>query len=376
MKYITDMAPEELQGKRVLLRTSLNLPIAEDGTVEDMFRLTRGLPTIEFLVKAGARVIIVGYLGRKGDSMKPVADALMQKAPHIPMHFFGTPFSMAHDQVALLKNGECLILESTRREEGEENNDPAFITLLASLADIFVGDAFAEAHRDYASNVGVAKVLPHYAGILMREEVETLTTTLTPEGPSLAILGGAKFETKEPLVHKLLDAYDHFLIAGALANDVFKAHGFAVGKSLISPMTPDESVLNHPHLLIPTDITIEGINGQSRVATPLDVTDTDMIVDIGPNTVATLAPLIANAKNILWNGPTGIYEHGYTHYTSAIAELISKSPARAVIGGGDTVATIEESGVEVGKNIFLSTGGGAMLEFLIKGTLPGIDALQ
>ncbi|MDB5187937.1 MAG: Phosphoglycerate kinase [Candidatus Kaiserbacteria bacterium] len=376
MKYITDIAPEELQGKRVLLRTSLNLPIAADGSVEDIFRLTRGLPTIEFLVQAGARVIIVGYLGRKGDSMKPVADALMLQAPHIPMHFFGTPYAMAPDQIALLKNGECLILESTRREEGEENNDPAFIQQLASFADIFVGDAFAEAHRDYASNVGVAKLLPHYAGILMREEIEQLNRALIPVSPSLMILGGAKFETKEPLIRKLLDVYDNFLIAGALANDIFKAHGFAVGKSLVSEMVPEESVLNHEHLLIPKDITVEGINKQARVTTPIDVHDTDIIADIGPDTVAMLAPIIENAKSILWNGPTGIYEQGYTHYTTAIAELISKSTARAVIGGGDTVATIEKSGAPIGNNIFLSTGGGAMLEFLIKGTLPGIQALE
>ena len=171
MKCIDEVPASELIGKRVFLRTSLNLPVAADGSVGDIFRLERGLPTIQYLVSAGARVVIVGYLGRKGDTMRPVAEALQKLAPEISIHFLGTTFDHAPQEVAALKDGECLVLESTRRDPGEESNDPTFTKLLASLADMFVGDAFAEAHRDYASNVGVAKLIPPYVGLLMRDEI-------------------------------------------------------------------------------------------------------------------------------------------------------------------------------------------------------------
>ena len=375
MKCITELPAEELRGKRVFLRTSLNLPIAPDGSVEDIFRLKRALPTIEYLVENGAKVIIVGYLGRKGDSMRPVAETLIKLAPQIPMHFFGTSFAESVHEAALLKEGECLILESTRRDPGEETNDLAFAALLASLADIFVSDAFAEAHRNYVSNVAVAKLLPHHAGLLMRDEVEVLTKARAPEAPSLAILGGAKFETKSPLITMLLDKYDHLFVTGALANDVFKAQGFPVGVSLISKELPTPAVLSHPHFLAPVDVTVELADKQARVKKPQEVLPDEKIVDIGPDSVAILAPHIASAKFILWNGPTGLYEDGFTSYTHAIADLIGKSGARAVIGGGDTIAVIENCGVTFGPNVFLSTGGGAMLELLLKGTLPGIEAL-
>ena len=197
-----------------------------------------------------------------------------------------------------------------------------------------------------------------------------------PEHPSLAILGGAKFETKSPLIKLLLEKYDHLFIAGALANDVFNAQGFPVGISLISEESPTLEILNHPHFVAPIDVTVERPDGQARVKLPKDVASDERIVDIGPDSVAKLAPFIMSAKYILWNGPTGLYEHGYKSYTHAIAELIGKCGASAVIGGGDTIASIEESGMTPSPNTFLSTGGGAMLEYLLNGSLPGIDALN
>jgi phosphoglycerate kinase len=376
MKCIDELSPAELKGKRVLLRTSLNLPVSADGEVSDVFRLRRALPTIKYLSDAGARVIIVGYLGRKGDSMKPVADELMKRAGGIKMYFFGTEFSAAPSQVAALKDGECLILESTRRDPGEETNSPEFVDLLASLADIFVGDAFAEAHRDYASNVAVAGKLPHYAGLLMRDEVRQLDAARAPQHPSIAILGGAKFETKAPLIQQLLSTYDRVFITGALANDVFKARGLPVGRSLISKELPGDAVLQNPHFLAPADVTVEREDLQARIKKPQDVEAGDKIVDIGPDSVKEIAPLIQSAKFILWNGPTGLYEGGYTSWTHAIAELVAQSRAQKVIGGGDTIAAILESGVAEEKLEFLSTGGGAMLEYLLEGTLPGIEALS
>lgn len=376
MKCIDELSSADLKGKRVFLRTSLNLPVKPDGSVGDLFRLHRSLPTITYLVERGARVIIVGYLGRKGDTMRPVAEALQKCAPSIPIHFFGTPFEQAPAEAVELKDGECLVLESTRRDAREEPNDPEFAKLLASCAEIFVGDALAEAHREYASNVGVAKLLPAYAGFLMREEVRELEAARAPLSPSLAILGGAKFETKAPLIKLLLEKYDHLFVTGALANDVFKARGLPTGRSLISKELPDAEVLNHTHFLAPVDVTAESSDGSARVKKPEDVGADDKIVDIGPDTVQMLASHIANAKFILWNGPTGIYEQGYVSYTQQIAGLAAKSDAQKVIGGGDTIGAIEMAGVSQEKLGFLSTGGGAMLEYLLKGTLPGIEVLK
>lgn len=378
MNCIDQVPPHELRGKRIFLRTSLNLPVANDGSVSDVFRLKRALPTIRYLVEKGAKVIIVGYLGRKGDSMRPVAEALQKLEPSIPFRFFGTPFEHAPQEVAALKEGECLILESTRRDPGEETNDPVFTNLLASLADMFVGDALAEAHRGYASNVGVAKLLPAYAGLLMKEEIEALFAARQPKPPSFAILGGAKFETKAPLVKSLLATYDHLFLTGALANDVFKARGLTTGRSLISKELPDQDVLRNPRFLAPIDVTAEGESGHAKVKKPEEVTDDDKIVDIGPDSIAAIAPLIAEAQFILWNGPTGLYESGYISYTQQIAELtarVHERGAQVVIGGGDTIAAIEAAGVTQERLGFLSTGGGAMLEYLLKGTLPGIEVL-
>ncbi len=376
MKCIDEVPASELKGKRVFLRTILNLPTAPDGSVTDVFRLKRGLPTLKYLVQNGAKIVIAGYFGRKGESMRPVAEALQKLAPEIPIHFFGTSFEHAVAEAAALKEGECLVLENTRRDKGEEANEPAFSKLLAGMGDIFVGDSLPDAHRTYASSVGVAKLLPSFAGFLMRDEVNQLNAAREPEHPSFAILGGAKFETKAPLIKLLLEKYGHLFIAGALANDVFKARGLPMGRSLISKELPGESVLTHSHFLAPVDVTVERLDGQARVKKPEEVEADDKIVDIGPDSVALIAPHIANAKFILWSGPTGMYENGYISWTSAIAELIAKSDAKKVIGGGDTIAAIEQSGIPQEDLGFLSTGGGAMLEYLLKGTLPGIEVLK
>jgi len=376
MKCIDELPAVELKGKRVFLRTILNLPTNPDGSVADVFRLKQALPTLKYLVNSNAKVVVAGYFGRKGESMRPVAEALQKLAPDIKMYFFGTPFSEASNEVAALREGECLILENTRRDSGEEANDPNLSKLFASLADLYVGDSLPDFHRTYASNVGVAKLLPAYAGFLLRDEVQHIDAARNPEHPSLAILGGAKFETKAPLIKLLLEKYDHVFITGALANDVFKARGLKVGRSLTSKELPGKDVLTHPHFLAPVDVAVEDSGGHVKVKKPEEVSDDERIVDIGPDTVAMLAPHIASAKFILWNGPTGIYEQGYIHYTQQIAELAAQSSAKIVIGGGDTIAAIEATGVPQEKLGFLSTGGGAMLEYLLKGTLPGIEVLK
>lgn len=377
-RSIEGLSQADLAGKRVFLRTSLNLPVKAHGGIDDVFRLHRALPTIEYLSSRGARIVIAGYFGRSGDSMKPVADALIGLAPHLPIHFTGMPLQHAHMEVAALKNGQAVILENLRREEGEETNDSSFSKSLAELADIFVGDAFAEAHRPYASNTGVPKLLPAYAGLLLKEEVSQLERAREPHAPSFAILGGAKFETKAPLIRSLLERYDALFITGALANDVFKAQGLEVGRSLVSEELPGQDVLSHPRMLAPVDVIVERKDGQAHTRKPENVQKDEVIVDIGPDSVAHVAAYIEKANFILWNGPTGRYEAGYMAWTHAIAELVEKrarAGASVVIGGGDTIAAIRESGLNMEHMGFLSTGGGAMLEFLLEGNLPGLEAL-
>ena len=227
--------------------------------------------------------------------------------------------------------------------------------------------------------VGVPKLLPSYAGLQFRDEVVELTKALQPEKPGFAIIGGAKFETKVPLIQALLKNYDHVFIAGALANDVYRAQGLPVGRSKVSDGIPDPAVIGHPRFIAPNDVTAELSDGHAYVKKPKDVIADDKIVDIGPDSVALIAPYIERANFILWNGPTGLYEGGYVSYSHAIAEIIAArvaAGAHAVIGGGDTIAALQGSGISEDHLGFLSTGGGAMLEFLVKGTLPAIDALQ
>ncbi len=373
MRCIDEVPEADLKGKRVLLRSDFNLPLGKDGAVADIFRLKQGWKTIQYLAERGARVIVVSHIGRAGDSIEPVAREMKKLGPIVFVpDIVGR---VAQDVVQSMKDSEIVLLENVRLDEREISNDEQFARSLADLAELYVDDAFANAHRVHASVVGVPKFLPSYAGLLMRDEVRELSAARTPQSPSLAILGGAKFETKAPLIKLLLEKYDHVFITGALANDVFKARGLPVGRSLISKELPDDSVLNHPHFLAPVDVTVESTNGQVRVKKPEEVEADDKIVDIGPDSVALVAPMIHVAKFILWNGPTGLYEGGYTHYTAAIAEIISHSEAKKVIGGGDTIAAIEQSGISQGNLGFLSTGGGAMLEYLLKGNLPAIEAL-
>ncbi len=375
MRCIDEISASELKGKRVLLRADFNLPLDESGEVAGIFRLKQGWKTVQYLAERGARVIIVSHIGQDPEqSIEPVARAIQKfgKVVFVP-DLVGAP---AQDAAKAIKDGEVMLLENVRRDPRETENDEAFAKGLASLADIYVNDSFAVDHRKHASLVGVPKLLPRYAGLLVRDEVKAIDAARAPLSPSFAILGGAKFESKAPLIKLLLEKYDHVFVTGALANDVFKARGLPVGRSLISKELPDASILQHPNFLAPVDVTVERPDGQSHVKKPQDVEAEDKIVDIGPDTVAMLAPHIVSAKFILWAGPTGMYENGYIHYTQGIAELIAKSDAQKVIGGGDTIAAIEKTGVAQENLGFLSTGGGAMLEYLLKGTLPGIEVLS
>jgi phosphoglycerate kinase len=375
MICIDEIPAENIKGKRVLLRADFNLPLTSTGEVADVFRVKQGWRTVQYLSERGAKVIIVSHIGRDPEeSLEPVARAMKQFG-EVTFVADITGF-VAKSAVAAMEDGQIIVLENLRRDPRESANDETMAKELATLAEIYVNDAFAADHREHASIVGVPKLLPHYAGLLLRDEVEHINAARAPMHPSFAILGGAKFETKAPLISLLLERYDKVFITGALANDVFKARGLPVGISLISKELPSQEVLTNPHFVAPIDVTVESPTKQATIKKPQDVLASDKIVDIGPETLALIAPAIEQAGFILWNGPTGLYEEGYMHWSRAIAEAISESKAQKVIGGGDTIAVIEKSALDESKLGFLSTGGGAMLELLLKGTLPGIEALN
>lgn len=366
----------------ILVRGALNVPI-DAGRVANAYRLRRAVPTLEYLARGGARVVLISHLGEQGtETLAPVTTALGRLVSRVSF-CPETTGPQARAAVRMLLPGHILVLENLRRSRGEVMNDPAFAHELASLADVFVEDSFDTCHREHASIVGVPALLPSYAGLLLEEEVAALRAALTPKAPSIAILGGAKFTTKEPVLKRLLEEYTRVFVSGALANDFFKAAGHEVGKSLVGTEHGHiKDLLAHPKLVLPTDVLVApaGLAGtpeartQARVAAVNDVHPDEMILDQGPATNVALAELVDGAKNILWNGPLGNYESGFVDGTDALAQVIAASNAHSVVGGGDTIASIEKLGV-FSKFSFVSTGGGAMLEYLAHGTLPGITAL-
>lgn len=373
-----------LENIPVLVRTAMNVPI-ENGEVANDYRLRRSLPTIRFLSERGARVILISHIGGQGtETLEPVSRALGKLIPRVSF-FPETIGARARDAVRNLLPSNILVLENLRRHKGERLNDPTFAHELAALADVFVEDSFDTCHRSHASIVGVPKLLPSYAGLLLEEEVRELSEALRPKSPSLAVIGGAKFNTKEEVLSSLLKTYDHVFVGGALANDFFKASGYGIGKSLVSGggSDPIKMMLDNPKLVLPVDSLVIPASSagspdersQARIASVGDVHPDESILDHGPGTSALLANLAEKSKTILWNGPLGNYENGFVDATDALAVAIAKSNAHSVVGGGDTIASIESLGL-LPKFSFVSTGGGAMLDFLADGTLPGIEALD
>ncbi len=363
----------------ILVRTALNVPVG-DGIVTSDYRLRRALPTLRFLSERGAKVVLISHIGEKGtETLALVARSLGTLLPRVSFSS-ETIGKNVRDAVRQMLPGDILVLENLRRHRGERMNDPAFVSELAALADLFVQDSFDTCHRTHASIVGIPKLLPSYAGLILEEELRELSKARTPESPALAVIGGAKFNTKETVLRALLETHDHVFVGGALANDFFKAAGREIGKSSVSS-TQDvvvRDILNHPKLLLPVDAVVsssDAVGASARVVSIGNIHPTDVILDHGPETSALLAGLAREAKTILWNGPLGICEKGFTGATDAFAQSVAASKAYSVVGGGDTVAAIENLGL-LARFSFVSTGGGAMLAFLAKGTLPGIEALD
>ena len=308
MKFLSK-AKIDLKGKKVLLRVDFNVPV-KNGKIEDDFRIRQTMPTINFLKRKGAEIILLSH-----GNLKPVEK------------YLGMKFALGN----------------LRNFPGEEKNDLEFAKKLAGLGDVYVNDAFSVSHREHASIVGLPKFLPHYAGLLFEKELKNLKSAFHPEHPFLLILGGIKFETKLGVVNKFLRLADKIFIGGAL-----------VVKAMEMP------IANSPA-------------GEKKIIFPLG---DPAALDSNAQTLEILGEEIKKAKFILWNGPLGDYERGYAKGTKELARLIAKSKAKSIIGGGDTIAVVRKAKISLNKFSFVSTAGGAMLEFLAKGTLPGIKALE
>jgi len=361
---------ENLRGKRVFLRADFNVPLI-NNTIGDDFRIRKTFPTLDFLVSSGAKVIVGSHIEGEGSSLKPVYEYLKKK---YRIKFVEDFYPEIPEEISSLEDGEIILLENLRKYEEEKKNDDDFSKHLASFADIFVNEAFPVSHREHASVVGIPKYLPSFVGLVFQEEVFNLSKSFSPEKPFLFILGGAKFETKIPLVKKFFSIADFVFIGGALANDFLKAKGFNTGKSLLSSIPLDLKDFMNKKLILPIDMRVRNGNSVS-VKKPSDISGEDVIVDVGPETTRLLGAYVEKAKFILWNGPLGNYELGFREATTETANMLSKSKATTIVGGGDTIASISTLGTE-DKFSFISTGGGAMLDFLANETLPGIEALK
>jgi phosphoglycerate kinase len=376
MKYLSDLTAEDLKGKYVLLRLDLNVPII-DREVTDTFRLDKVIDTVDYLRQNGARTIIISHIESGDKTLVPVWHYLNG---FFPLEFSPTYFTAeAIDKVTKLEDKGVILFENLRVNLGEKENDEEFAKKLSQMAEIYVNDAFAVSHRKHASIVGVPKFLPSYAGLLMRQEIEHLGKAFNPNKPFLFVLGGAKFETKMPLITKFINKADKIFLAGALANNIFKERGLELGTSLVSEVTADlRGISNSDKVVTPVDITVTNSKGEVINRKPNELQKDECIVDVGHDTVKQLEALVANSKTILWNGPLGNYELGFQDKTEVLAKMVADKTlgdVESIVGGGDTIASINRLGLN-DKFTFISTGGGAMLDFLVNETLPGLEVLK
>jgi phosphoglycerate kinase len=379
----------DVKGKKVLVRVDFNVPI-KDGKISDDTRIRAALPTINYLIDQGAALILCSHLGRPKDepdpaySMKPVAEylgELLNKKVAFAEDCIGPKAEAA---AAALKPGDVLVLENTRFHKEEKKNDPEMAHQLASLADVFVNDAFGSAHRAHASTEGVTKFLPSVAGFLLEKEIKYLDQAIEdPKRPFVAILGGAKVSDKIGVIKNLLTKADTVLIGGGMANTFFKAQGYPVGDSLVEDDALDTArelvKEGGSKLRLPVDMVIADKfdnDAQTKIIDVGPVPDGWRILDVGPETVKNFSKIISEAGTVVWNGPMGVFEmSNFAKATFAVAKAVADSHAISIIGGGDSAAAIAQSGL-ADKISHISTGGGASLEMLEGIQLPGLAALM
>ncbi len=347
---------KNLKGKIALVRVDFNVP-TKNGEVLDDFRIKKAIPSIKFLIKKGAKVILITHLGKDGSkSLKPIIK-----------HFF---------KISKCSKSQVSFFDNVRKFAGEMKNDSSFAKKLSILGDIYVNEAFSVSHRTHASVIGLPRFLPGYIGFQFEEEIKNLSNTFKKiKHPFLFILGGAKFSTKMPMIQKYLKLADYIFIGGALSSDFLKAKGYVVGKSLVDNTNYGiKKFLKNKKLILPVDVVVK--SGSKLINKKVsEVKKDEIILDIGNKTVKNLAQLIKKSKLILLNGPLGKYESSGAKSTREVLKIVAKAKAKSIIGGGDIVSIISKMKMEE-KFSFVSTGGGAALDFLINGTLPGIKALK
>ncbi len=394
MSSVRSVDQLDAKGKKVLVRVDFNVPVKE-GVVTDDTRIRRALPTIEKLIGDGGRVIIASHLGRPSGegfeeaySLAPAAKRLQEligKDVKLAKDIVGDD---AQDLVEGMGDGDVVVVENVRFDKREKKKDPEFAKALASLADVYVNDAFGTAHRAHASTTGVADYLPAYAGYLMQNEVETLSSMMDdPKRPFVAILGGSKVSDKIKVIDSLLDKADTLIIGGAMCFTFLLAEGKNVGKSLVEEDWTDraqqmveKAKANGVKLLLPVDVVVAQEmteDAQTETVSVDDIPDDAMGLDIGPETAALYADAIRKAACVFWNGPMGVFEmKPFEEGTKAIAMTVAEnSAADTVIGGGDSVAAVNKFDV-ADKMTFISTGGGASMELVQGEKLPGVEALR
>lgn len=384
-----------VKGRRVLVRADLNVPV-RDGRVTDATRLERQAPTIRELADKGARVIVLSHFDRPKGKVVPSMSLQALAAPLAGLVGRAVAFAPdcigpeAEKSVAALKDGDVLLLENTRFHAGEEKNDPAMARALAGLGDIFVNDAFSAAHRAHASTEGVARLLPAAAGRSMQAELEHLQKALgNPQRPLLAVVGGAKVSTKIELLRNLIARVETLVIGGAMANTFLAAQGVNIGKSLAEPdhLETARAIMaaaaqRHVEILLPADVVLAREfkpNAAHRTAPVSEIGADEMVLDVGPASIAAFTARLAKARTLVWNGPFGAFETppfdaGTVAAARAVAAATGAGTLLSVAGGGDTVAALAHAGVQDGFT-YVSTAGGAFLEWLEGKTLPGVEAL-
>ncbi|PIZ64356.1 phosphoglycerate kinase [Candidatus Roizmanbacteria bacterium CG_4_9_14_0_2_um_filter_39_13] len=392
IKYIDDV---ELEGKTILLRADFNVSLNPNYlSIADDERIRQVIPTIKYLLKRKNKLILASHLGRpKGErvqkfSLQIVCNQIKEYLPDYDIRLIQDFLTEPEETFKNQKENEIFVYENTRFYPGEKKNDPEFAKKMASHADVFVNDAFGVSHREDASVVGVTNYLPSYGGLLLKKEIQMLSMILKkPEKPFVAAIGGAKIETKIKVLDRMMELADHLIIAGALANTFLYAQGIEVGASLVEKDKAElaqkllfKAAQNDTSVILPSDCVVgnsQELEYGGRVCKISEVPKDKQILDIGPETTARIGTIIAKAKTIVWNGPVGYFEN--IHYRQGTDfmyyAITNNEDAVSIVGGGDTLAAISKKEY-LEKLTHISTGGGAMLEFIEKGTLPGIEALK